>query len=66
VKDGSGALWGFVPQGKTPKAGANSLTHHRETAVRHAQISRIIRGFGSEKMLNFKAKGSPMKNLVSV
>jgi hypothetical protein len=43
VKDGSGALYCFVPQGKTIKAGTNSLTQSCEEGRRsnlqgHAQI----------------------------
>jgi hypothetical protein len=41
VKDGSGALYCFVPQGKTIKAGTNSLTRSLvfwDETEGHAQI----------------------------
>jgi hypothetical protein len=58
VKDGSGALYCFVPQGKTIKAGTNSLTHSGEEERRnkrkgHAQnkqkplIFRLRMGWNS-------------------
>jgi hypothetical protein len=63
VKDGSGALYGFVPQGKNIKAGTNSLTRRSKTKVGHAQNIQNSLDFQLHNLLEFNPEGWGVKNL---
>jgi hypothetical protein len=63
VKDGSGALYGFVPQGKNIKAGTYSLTRRSKTKAGHAQKKQNSLDFQLHNLLEFNREGSAVKNL---
>ena len=67
MKDGSGALYCFVPQGKTIKAGTHSLTQSCEEVRRsnlkgHAQNIRLFKPLIlSNNGIKFNPEGSGLK-----
>jgi hypothetical protein len=63
VKDSSGALYGFVLQGKNIKAGTNSLTRRSKTKAGHAQKKQNSLDFQLHNLLGFNRGGWGVKNL---
>jgi hypothetical protein len=63
VKDGSGALYVYAPQGINIKAGTYSLTRRSKTKARHAQNKQNSFDLQSHNLLEFNPEGWGVKNL---